>query len=60
VTVHTTDDVGLSGVQVVLEQAGGSQDHAGRAPSALHGVGFEKGLLYGIEFALGGHGGAIR
>jgi hypothetical protein len=54
VTIHTTDDVGLGGVRVVLEQADGAEDHTGRAPPALHGVGLEKRLLHGMQFAFGG------
>ena len=35
----------------MLEQADGAQDHAGRAPSTLHGVGLEKSLLHGMKLA---------
>jgi hypothetical protein len=54
VAVQASDDFGLGRVGVLLQQADGTEDHAGGAPAALHGVGLDEGFLDGMEATVRG------
>src|SRR5258708_5913910 len=52
VPVELAGDVGIAGAGILLQQRHASDDHARCAVAALHGVGFDEGLLQRVQTAV--------
>ena len=49
--VHAADDFRFGGMRRAPQQADRAQNHARRAPAALHGVGLQERFLHGVQLA---------